>query len=680
MSGIHTVEGYRSAYENFGEATEEIRQQAKRSREAHSDEIDRMEKRHVENLRDVEKNAKETVKNVREDATEAREADRKAAREDVARLKKETYDMFGRYRGRSAESLKEDLDQSRKHARELETMNERLLKGTEEAHHRKVSDINDQHERELEETVKDARDSANAAYRHAFVENKEAQMGRARELEARHQKMEESRIEELRQVQDTAKKHIQDAENDFKNRLENTGEYERNRLEQGMKDAAAYATRNIETANRAHEEETNELRENVRVILDKKDDYARYKAKGLQDAQREVADRFKTELSVMQQDYEDLIDRMKYESNQIERRSAEKNNEILREKDKQLSQVFRRQNQENSDQVKNLEEAYRLEREQLEGQIKDERKHADARVEKVLENSEKNMNEFASKQSRTFNETLGREKEKSNSQIQALANEINRIETSGDIKDVSPAIVNKIERATLAESGKVLNEEKTKNQAKVDGLIEEYSDRYATLLNDSQTKEAKLRREFTSTQNLNRQKYTNDLFDEKAQKADAVRNLSLQQERMNAKMLKTFERDTRVMAQHYEGLIEDMKLEQQSKVQELIEKMNFNEKMVRREYAAQHGETVRKYENEMSAQREEYEFLIDEMKRASEERLADVRKESRDEIDRLQNEFQRKLAMNEQQRKERERFIENSYEEQLDQVRMANARLIRQKS
>ena len=341
----------------------------------------------------------------------------------------------------------------------------------------------------------------------------------------------------------------------------------------------------------------------------------------------------------------------------------------LRDKDTFLNKTLNQQNLESNRTLKDLEKIYSNRIEQLNIEKKHQDEAAFNKLQSTVENDHEQLNKTLSKQA----EAHGQDREKSNqlnaTRYQSLEEELKRRSNPTHTVEIPPALENKIRHGIVEQYEKTINTELDRNKAAQEKLAEKYGSNYRQALEAAQDKETLVRKQTETEKAQQRAEFYDTLST--TQKDAEIKNrekdsaFEMQTEKLHRKFAYALERQKH----EYEGIIEGMRSESETKLMSVREEDRRITKGLIKSVAEKQNEILKDYDRRLSEQREQYEFMIDDLKNQSKTEIHDVERRSKQELEIQSKSYDQKMMQIEEQNKEHERYLAQNYQEQLERLR-----------
>ncbi|MCM2321974.1 MAG: hypothetical protein NDJ90_01795 [Oligoflexia bacterium] len=671
--------GYNYYQKALNDLEEELRTEARRSRERQSEQTRKLEEAHQQTLDKYRKETDETVNHIRRNANDTIEQDRRTSKAEIDRIKAQTYDKFGRFNGLEADALQSQLEELQRASAEQHQKDRGDLAASDEHHSQRMNELQEENNRELERNARATRDSVAGRQSAAYQTQAEEHTAFRAEAEKKLNEVIRGYQEELQKERKFMQRALEQERRNFNNRLETAQESNDERVKQLENIYSAKMQKGARTFAESTQGETRRLREQLDELNEARRSYHREKGEGAEEAVREHDADWRAKLRSASEDFNRQLEHTKHGAKQEESHLASLNKESLREKDAYFTDVIAKANQENHEQRKELEEGLVRDRKQMELQQKRERETTRKTAESRLDEANQQRDTALKEQAKAFQDTLERQRTSDEDKIRALQKSLNTRATSEDTTDISPAAEAAVRRSVTREYEKLMTAERDRNQAGTDSLKRSYTDRLNEAVRDKESTTTDLQRRFMSEKTTEQNRFVSHIQDTEFLKAEALRNKDSEANRQTENLNRNYASLLEKMRREYEEIFEAQKADSSHKLIATRQEAEFNAKLAQREYTARHNETIRDSNRKLADQKQEYELLLEELKSKNELQLRDAERRTKLAVEEEKRTADQKLAQAEQQHKERERYLTENFEEQLEKVKRSNALLIQKK-
>ena len=671
--------GYQYYHKQIGDLEEELKAEAKKARQNEQEAIQNMESRNREVIAARDQQTEDTVRNIRENANDVIERERLSARNDIQRIKNETYDKWGRFGGVESDVMRQQLDDYRRGSEQALGKAQRDQRLAEQTYaQRSESQAQDYNER-LEKAVTAARDSANETYSNAYRDQASAYQDFKTEAQQKYEELNRQRLEELATVRRETEKIVDTKNKEYERRakkLDDSMEERSEKLERAYSNKMEDATRN---ANDSRESENRLLRRQVAEVTDLEKRYTKERGQGTQDAIQEYEDEFRHREEQIKDSYEREIVKLKADTKDLDRYLSEQNDQNLREKDLTYTTIIQRTNADNHRDKKDIEATFNRDRDQLVLQNSRDREQSNIRNENSLRDAALERDRLLENQARSYQDVISRNREQQNEVINSLEKELTYRKTSDDTDSISPAAENSLRKTIIGEYEKILSEESKRNARGMDSLKTDYTKRLADTVYDKEMTVAKLHQQNTEEGAIERSRFLAHIQDTEYLRDEALRSKDYESNKAANNLSKNYATTLERQKREFDAVINAAQSEAAYQINALRQKHDFETKMTQRRFNAAQSDLVRDYDKKLSEQKQEYETQISDLKSQLQVQHRENERTQRKSLEELTQSYEQRLAQTEYQRKERERYMTENFQEQLERVKRSNALLTQKK-
>lgn len=664
----------------LGELESDLKKDANRSRIAHEKEISDIEEGYREELRELEEETGETVKNAKEEYGEALRAERAAAQEEIKRLKQQLYNSRGRTGGEEVVVLRDQVNSSRESLEEQQRKNRAAIDRLEEAQALRVEDLEREHSDELEQVVRNSRDSALKAYNRSRATEREQYDQVKKEAEQKYAAINEHMLDEARLHRETAKRAIADTEAATEKRVDKLEYAYDDRIEKLLEEHQRELADTVAQQRRSHKAETGELREAVRDALSHNKDYVKGRAEGAQEAYKDVESEFMVRERRARGAYEELIDNIRASQEAAEEHLALNQTQVLREKDNRFTKTIQEMNAERHRERSSLVETFKNDREETEQRAKLAEERSDRRFESAIERAGKERSRALESQATAFQESMSRQRARYSEEVDRLQKKVDEQNTATDPNQVSAAAESAIRDVVTREFMKTFDEEASRNKRTVDSMQREYESRIGDVLGDVDARVTGAALRHASERHRDRAEFLDFVHETESQKELALRSQEIDHRRQNEGVNKNFSKVLDRQKRQFDELLETLKADASAKLQEVRQEAEFESRLRQREFAFQQSELIRQYENLMAKEKEDWQAQLENTKLDAQRQIREMERNHRVMLEGQARSYEQRIEQLEVQQNERERYLARNFEEELDNMRRANARLINKRA
>ncbi|MCM2279607.1 MAG: hypothetical protein NDJ89_16150 [Oligoflexia bacterium] len=671
--------GYQYYQKTLNELEEELQAESRRSRERQAEQARKLEEAHQASLAKYREETDETVENIRRNANETIEQDRLYAKNEIDKIKAQTYDKFGRYNGLEADALKGQFDELQRASEEQRRKDRLDLSASEQRHEQRLEDAREEYDAKLERSVRAARDSAQQTYSTAYQGQVNEYAHFKDEAEKKYHEMIRAHQEELQTERRMMQNALNQERRNYERKLETAQQTNESRLgdlEHAYSEKMKDGTR---TLAESRQQETAQLRGQLNELGETQKRYQKEKGQGTLDAVAEYDSEWRAKLRSANEDFSRQLDRQKDQSKADEKYFANLGKEVLREKDAYFTDLITRVNRENHADKKELESTLIRDRKQMELEQKRDREASRQTMETQLHEANVQRDKALKEQAKAYQQTIERQRLADQERIKTLQKGIATRSTSGDTSIVSPAAEAAIRKSVTREYEKTLASERERNQNSTDSMQKEYAGRVTDVVRDKELVTTRMQKQFATEQAAEQSRFVAHVQDVEMLKNEALRNKEFEAARQSENLNRSYSSMLQRLRREYEDVFQSQRSDAAHKQLSLRQEHEFETKLMQREFAAKQNDLIRDYNKKLADQKLEYETRIDEIKEEAHLQVREMERRSKNALDEQRRTAEQKLAQVEQQHKERERYLTENYEEQLEKVKRSNALLIQKK-
>lgn len=670
--------GYNYYQKTLSELEDELKTEAKRSREREKAATESLEAAHKRNLADRERQAERTINEIKDSANRTIAQERDYNKNELDRIKANTYDKWGRFGGVESDVARQQLQDLRQATDAERDKASRDLRLAEDHYAERMEEAARGYEERLEKNAAAARDSANKSYSSAYQGEKAEYAQFKEEAEKKYGELTQEHLEELRQERKRSERAINDSRLDFDRKAKTLRESNDDRFEKldnAYQQRVTHATQNL---NDSRDAETRQLRDQVKELLDSETRYIKEKGQGTQDAIDEYDRDWRAKERNTVELYEREIDKLKRSAKEQDRYFTHLNNKNLRDKDAYFTGVISQVNLDNRQEKKDLEETFKKDRGQLELQLHRERDQSRLSREKALNEASMERARLLEVQAKNYQDTMERQHRSSDEQIKKLQAEINYRNTSDDTTVISPAAEAAVRKSMIGEYEKVLGAERDRNDRNVDSMQREYTRRVNDTVEEKRSSETQIRKQNNVDREIERNRLLAHIQDTEFMKDQGLRHKEYENTKMVDNINRNYANILENQRREFNDVITSAKTEAAFQMNSMRQQHDFETKMAHRTFTAKQNELIREYDKKLADQKAEYETQLGDMKSQTQLALRDAERKTKQALEEQQKSYEQRLAQTEYQHKERERYMTENFQDQLEKVKRSNA-LIAQK-
>jgi hypothetical protein len=683
VSGTKEFNHYQASLSDYqqrvDELTEEQQIEKKRTDERHARQLEALEKKHAARMAEKDDVHTRAIETAKQNANGRAESQERAQREELKRMQAQMYDRSGRLNAEIVDAkneirrVNEDWT-ARKEREEIQAeRNDRTLENKFKELHEKASS-------DAERAANKAREAANQTLSALQAQDRGNYLGFKKQLEKKYQTMETQRQDEVAYLTKEMKHALDQQDRQHDMELKAAEEATQRRIASSVEVSNRRADRESESAREAFAAENTKLREQVRKLVGIERETQSARADARADAIREWEGERRAREFKLAEAYESQLQKTKEELSKIERRFGLEMDRNIREKGVEFAKTLQKTNQARFDEKKDLETQFERASNEMEIQLRREREQSDRALQRQAERAEGARTSALQTQAQAYQDTLSKQARNYKDQLNQMSTKLQESETTSDPTKVSPAAENAIRHSITEQYEKVLATEKDRNARDRDSLrsnlTQELSrvreDRDASVLSVSQ--KAALEADHSRTALL-------QLSEEsELQKRQALQSKDDDHQKIVDNLQRTYAVTLDRQRRQYEELLQNVKLQSDSRVAAIRQESEFSERMLQRKSNADLTFNSREYEKKLAEQKALYDDLLNLAQEESEKKLRESEREKRLALEEQSRMHEQRTKEMELQSKERERTVTAAYEAQLDKVRQSNARLIQKKS
>lgn len=671
--------GYQYYNQSITDLENDLKAEAKRTREHAKEATDHLEARYQQSRLDHERQTEETIQNIRDNASESRERDRASSKAEVERVKAQTYDKFGRYNGMEADVLKEQLETQRRAAEQQEFKALRDQRIAEKGYENRSETQARAYQEQLEKTVAAARDAANETASRASEENAQAYNELRTENEKKYERLNQEHMEELAATRRETQRYLEDNRRELDRRV---AAADKGKEIQSQKLAEAYNDR-TESAQRAMNQsravEGEALRRQVSQVHDLESRYAKERGQGYQDAVAEYDTDWRVKFANAEVAHQRESARLRSDMSEQDQYFARLNDASLRDKDAYFTDVIARASLENHQERKQLEKVFNKDRDQWALQSKRDQEQARLHTENALTTAAREREKLLENQARSYQDSMSRQKQSQDETIDRLQNELTYRKTSNDPKAISPAAEAALRDSITGNYEKTLGAERDRHGKAIDSLQTEYAGRVKSANDEKDATVTAMHQRNTQETQLERSRFLNHIQETEYLRDEALRNKDYENQRgtdhLNRNYASTLNQQKRQFDESYNAAKNDADF----RINSLRQQYDFEAKMKQREFNSAQSALIREYDQKAYEQKQSYEAVIADLKNQGQVLAREAERNTKKALEEQRQSYEQRIAQSEAQRKEREQYLTDNFNEQLERVKRSHALLAQKK-
>ena len=255
-----------------------------------------------------------------------------------------------------------------------------------------------------------------------------------------------------------------------------------------------------------------------------------------------------------------------------------------------------------------------------------------------------------------------------------------KLKTSANPKDMSPAAEETVRRAVSGEYQQRAELQEQKAREDHDALRAEYQGRWLDKDFEKQTTEQRLKRENISALAAHRQDTMNTVRDMEERTRSVIVDESGKMQKREHATLKQHARELEMQRNQIQGQVDET-LDQATLDKKAVRSdADYNMRLKEREFNSKYTDMIKAYERHIAELKDEHELEL-------RSKTLDLGKQARDQerqlkamMDEQERAHKFQLAEAEQSRKERERLLNETYENEVSKLRRHNQMLMKKQS
>lgn len=683
VSGNKDFNHYQSTLNDYQqrveELTEEQQLEKKRADQRHARHVESIHTKNAKRMREQEDVHERAIRTAKETANGRVEQQERAQREELKRIQAQMYDRNGRMNAELVDAKNETRRVNEEWALRKERENAQAERNERHVEN-KLQEIHEKSARDVERASREARMAANQTLSELQAQERGNYLGFKKQLENKYRTMETQRQDELAHRAKEMKHALAQKEHQHAMQTKASEEATQRRIASSSEASNTRAERESEAARKAFAAENMRLREQVRNLVGIERETQSARADARADAIREWEGEQRARELKVTEAYESQLDKAKEELSNTERRLGLEMDRNSREKDFEFAKTLQRTNQARSDERKDLENQFERASNEMHLQLRREREQSDRAIQRQAQLAESSRSQALETQAQAYQRTLSEQGRNYKDQLNLMGSKLQERETTADPTKVSPAAENAIRGVVTEQYEKILSAEKSRNARDRDSLRsnltqelnETRADRDASVLTVSQKAALEADQSRAALMNLGEES--------ELQKRQALQSQGDDHQKMVDNLQRMYAATLDRQRRQYEELLQNVKLQSDSRVAAIRQESEFNERMLQRKSNADLTFSAREYEKKLAEQKAMYDDLLNLAREESEKKLREVEREKRLALEEQGRMHEQRSKEMELQIKERERTVTAAYEAQLDKVRQSNARLIQKKS
>ncbi len=418
-------------------------------------------------------------------------------------------------------------------------------------------------------------------------------------------------------------------------------------------------------------EEVRALRDQVSDLNEYNSSIGKQHSEELAKYARENANTARTENKRLNDSYNETLQKLKNDFNQVEERYAHRGDELTRQKEEKLTQVIKNQNKENSDRIRVIEKQFNDEIQAADQSKRASEKQMSDRTDRLLAQAEEQRTASLEKQNQTFQNTMNREKKESDEQINLLQKTLQHQRTSPDLNDISPSAEAALRKTLIQEYEKSLNSETERNKNTEEHLQRTYREAYQQALQDSKDRETELFAQKTRDDIMQRGRLMESMNETEYVTSAKIRDQEAQHSREKDNLYRRFNSTLERQKREFNQIFSADRSYTDNRIAELQNDSNASTRNAIRIANTKQNELIHDYEKRLVEQKEDSDVKLEETKVQAQVDLRELERRSKHELELQAKSYEQRIAQIEIQNKERERYAAQNYQDELDRTRRA---------
>ncbi|MCM0606680.1 MAG: hypothetical protein KA715_11365 [Xanthomonadaceae bacterium] len=352
----------------------------------------------------------------------------------------------------------------------------------------------------------------------------------------------------------------------------------------------------------------------------------------------------------------------------------------VREKDVTYNGIIAGINHDHKEELKYNENAYNQNIKRLEKANELDKQHD---LEGRAQQAERLKGQYADSvenQTQSFNRTFKDHKAFTDNEIQTVKAENNRLKTSHDPKDISPAAEEKLRRKITGEYQKNADSVEARNKEEYEQLRSEYHNRWLEKDFEKQMTEQRLKRENISALQSHRQDTINTVRDMEERTRSVIVDESGRMNKREHANLKKHATEMEMQRAQIEGQVSETLDQAQLEKKAVRGEAEYKYRLKERQFSAKYNDMIKTYERQIAEIKDEHEAALRDQKLVSGKEMRDQERQIKALLEDIERSHKFEMATAEQTRKERERLLEETYQNELSKIRRTNQMLMKKRS
>ncbi|MBN22360.1 MAG: hypothetical protein CL678_13845 [Bdellovibrionaceae bacterium] len=671
-------------YLQYRDRLEKIEDEHQKSRdsieEKQEKEVSRLEDRYEASTREVEEDYKKTIENLRDQYQKRLVEKETQVRDEVKDIKADYESRVGHSQGESADQLKIDLKRVIQSNEQEKKAHEANLDELRENHKKKLTNLSNDYQKNIEEAVETAQDVAQKNFDERLVRNQGQVQQAEKKLINKYRDMSKDLSDRNERVMLDASRAIKETKENFKelsrdDQLARERQYNRYRNE-----VDSQHEKEVNDLIKSHRLENEFLHDKIGELLSEREFYHKGYSEGRAEAIKEYETDWISKTQNQETAHEMEKERLNAEIDKAEDHFSRVYNDQLIEKEAKFTQVVQDMNTRHRKELTEVEKAHEKEAGAIEARENRTNELHTKRLEDAYSNAEEHIRDSLISQEKAYQEQNTRQRENYVDQIKVLERELNRVKTPVEITEITPGVEDIVRKEIQGQYQEVLDSEFERNRNSEESIRESYSQRLNGVMKDAELTENQIRRDNQVRSFQDRKELTQLIESNAFEHKEKVKNVIHATEKEKESLQKHFTNLLERQKRQFDTIISNQRSESEARIHQMQADMEFETQMNQRKINNKHAESIRNLEKKLELQAEGYETELEHLKEDSAEHLRKVQDENRKRIEFLEKSQAKQVAQMEQQFEERQKSLVQDFEDQLENARRVNARVHRSQS
>ena len=676
MSSVSGSDNYNYFQKQISDMSDDNATERKKIKEREDENLADIQRRHAADLKDAEETHSRALSRAKDASNETLHTERESNKSDYDRLKKDTYDRFGRLNQDNSHEARQNIEELQQNLISQKNRHDEEMNQAERKFNTQISERDHAANYDREQAVQATRDGLGETHRNSSQILRDSTAQALSEANQKYNNLDKARLEEMDSQRRAYDGAFDQSRLDYGRRIEmakNAYEKSSGRQDKAIRDFQSDETNKLRTS---HERETQQLRDQMGDLVQAEKSYVKDGAQGKSEAVAEFENDWRNKLALTQSNSQNEIADLKTQNAKTEHFLGRQNSESLNEKETFFSNLIAKQANQNHAEQRDLAAAAQKDHNDLEKSAHKERE-ANVRIsEERLTESARRSDQALIDQAKTLSKTAETERQTDRFQIEQLQGALQERKTSADTTLISPSAEASVRKQISGQYEKVAQADQDRRLRENNQIRDDYKHALREEQDKGLIKENKLNRTIAYSQNDDRQRFNAHVADLEYMKESAIRTVQSDQDRERDNMNKTYSRTLERQTREHDESSTVTREQAQSRISSLREENEFNSKMAQREFANKYNETVRDYERKMNDQKTDYEVRLEDQRAQNSSMSRDAERKFKNQLDEQTRNNDQKLAQQEAQHKERERYITQTFQDELEKMRRSNQMLV----